>query len=951
MASGTIFATCLKRQSETRIILTARPWHGAMAEMTMRRSCFALFVWLLGTWLSPTSADDDVATLVSRLKSQMKDERIDALRDLSSLGRPATAAIPNILPLLHDSDEDVRAEASSALVELGPGPDTIPALLAEVRADPNGWEALEVLIAVGRPAVPVLLELLHDEDAELRESAIYAFGEFGPAAPEAVPALIGLYSTEPLERRIAIANTLAEIGSGARQAIPVLIPALSSSSGAMRLAAAQALWRIEGRPERVVPVLMAVVEADPDGELTSPAASPFAERPAASAAKTIGRIGPEARRAVPALLMAVCREDIVVCNAAIEALEKIGPEAKEAIPELVRRLGDRRDAHGVMATHGWSFAGSWQICQSAGAALAGMELEAVSSLIPALGDPDEQVRILAVVVLTHLGSDALPALPALTTALQDSSNSVRRLSAEALGELGPAAESALPALRVAARDPSGHVRRAAVGALTHIERDSPALVATLIEALDDADVGVQATAIASLGRMGPAAEPAVEKLSQLLLSDKQCYSLGYPESLSERAASALGELGSVAGPAVPELIQVDRDSTGNLSWNTIAVLGQIGPAAKSAVPFLLEHASCAAALAILRIDPDNAEIMDILRDAWQWQDNLTVDPDDFVGGSWSYVLGRYGARVREALPALEKTLEAPHWFSRLNSAMTILEIEPTHERALRTCVAALEQGAQEFPESGRFTYGDFLDSDLAQRLDELFPRLGPHAVEFVPALRGLLRHPNHDAWLTAARRVAALGPLAQDAAPELIRLLAARMGRIDPDEEVRSAAETALAQIGPAAIPALVAALQNSDVLIRSGAANALGRIGSEPDRIVPALVTALGDERVAVRSAAASALKQFGPAAAPAVPALTCAVRDEYSLVRLCAAETLGAVGTAAANATCALQEASCDDFLAVREAAQAALRRIEKVSTSSRNLKWKRGAVPFARRMRQDR
>ena len=66
--------------------------------------------------------------------------------------------------------------------------------------------------------------------------------------------------------------------------------------------------------------------------------------PAAHAAELLGRIGPEARQAVPALMEAMKAPDSVLCACAIEALGEIGPDAKQAIPAIVERLGDHREA-------------------------------------------------------------------------------------------------------------------------------------------------------------------------------------------------------------------------------------------------------------------------------------------------------------------------------------------------------------------------------------------------------------------------------------------------------------------------------------------------------------------------------------------------------------------------------------------------------------------------------
>jgi HEAT repeat protein len=90
----------------------------------------------------------------------------------------------------------------------------------------------------------------------------------------------------------------------------------------------------------------------------------------------------------------------------------------------------------------------------------------------------------------------------------------------------------------------------------------------------------------------------------------------------------------------------------------------------------------------------------------------------------------------------------------------------------------------------------------------------------------------------------------------------------------RSAAGS-LAQIGPAAIPALKTALQDENPQVRRQAARALGKMGPDAEPAVPELTAAMNDTDAMVREAAAQALGKIGPAAAPAIPALIKAMEE----------------------------------------------------------------------------
>ena len=104
----------------------------------------------------------------------------------------------------------------------------------------------------------------------------------------------------------------------------------------------------------------------------------------------------------------------------------------------------------------------------------------------------------------------------------------------------------------------------------------------------------------------------------------------------------------------------------------------------------------------------------------------------------------------------------------MSSALMVLEIDPTHERALEVCVGALKQRADGFPES---VMGDFLESDLEERLDRLMDSLGPDARAFVPTLCETLTNPGISARISAAERLAAIGAEAEGASSALIQAL------------------------------------------------------------------------------------------------------------------------------------------------------------------------------------
>lgn len=182
---------------------------------------------------------------------------------------------------------------------------------------------------------------------------------------------------------------------------------------------------------------------------------------------------------------------------------------------------------------------------------------------------------------------------------------------------------------------------------------------------------------------------------------------------------------------------------------------------------------------------------------------------------------------------------------------------------------------------------DLVRQFAAASLEEL----GPTAKEAVPALEQTLKSEQDlGICIAAASALAAIGP---EAVPALRSALAGAV--YDKQWPILHA----LGKLGPAAkqaVPVLMKVLQNEvlhDFLgVRSEAADTLGKIGLEAGAAVPALIEVLKDKEWTVRSHAAQALGEIGVAALASVPALIGALKDKEWTVRHAAAVALGEIG-----------------------------------------------------------
>ena len=147
---------------------------------------------------------------------------------------------------------------------------------------------------------------------------------------------------------------------------------------------------------------------------------------------------------------------------------------------------------------------------------------------------------------------------------------------------------------------------------------------------------------------------------------------------------------------------------------------------------------------------------------------------------------------------------------------------------------------------------------------------GPTAV---PLLLEALRDPYPAVSDLASRELMALGPLAAGAAPALV-------GHLRRSDHA-IAASAVLSRIGPAAVPALLAVLEDSGGDLRAWSAWTLGGIAAGAEETVPALERRLRDPDDIVRAAAADALGCMGPAARAFLPAVERLALDPSITVR----------------------------------------------------------------------
>jgi HEAT repeat protein len=180
--------------------------------------------------LAPVVAADkkeDVARLMKELKARDIKTRIAAAEELGHIGQIKKSftepAVPALIDALHDSDAGVRKAAAEALGKVDP----------DVKL-----------------AVPALQGALKDKTPKEKCPVCHGSGKVGgDSGPASCPTCVGTgVASTPV--RIAAAGALGQIGPDAKDAVPALREMQQDSNRAVSRAANMAIQRIMGRGKK-----------------------------------------------------------------------------------------------------------------------------------------------------------------------------------------------------------------------------------------------------------------------------------------------------------------------------------------------------------------------------------------------------------------------------------------------------------------------------------------------------------------------------------------------------------------------------------------------------------------------------------------------------------------------------------------------------------------------------
>jgi HEAT repeat protein len=461
-------------------------------------------------------------------------------------------------------------------------------------------------------------------------------------------------------------------------------------------------------------------------------------------------------------------------GSAAKALGGAGAEAAPAVSKLIELLGDEENV--IVGIPGC-------VCDDARDALSRIGEPALGPLIKATESSNPSVRANAAMAIGFMQPSPKNSLPALLRLLHDPSKHVRCRVLEAIVHLEPKALTAESSIMgILAHDTEPCVRSLAAWALAALDKDGTKAIPALIQSLHDRDPDVRAATADAISRFGPTARTAVMPLVESI-SDNELY-------------------------WIHETIDMARQRP--VRYAIVESLGMIGPAAAPALPKLkaallserIEEVRAATAIAVLRIDPQQREVLPILIKILE----TGKDGDSDAQTVALEGIRSLGPKAALATIALKNALQHAERNDLRAAAATALAAVSPQEDVVPFLVKQMweEKRKGDKKRISDSQYDD--DVFVRERIIQTIGTFGPSAAAATPALASVVADANDifGVRLSAATSLGKIGFAAHEAVPQLTNALS------DASERLRRLAAIALGEIGPSAKTAIPKLLELS---------------------------------------------------------------------------------------------------------------------------------------------
>jgi HEAT repeat protein len=364
-----------------------------IASTTAVLAALALLAWLA---LHPSEPSFKGKSLSAWLEQARQNNEVqNALQDVH-LNTPSARAVramgkdalPSLIRMAHTGDTPLRKR----IIDLSSQYDWL-------RLHPQPFENIQMKTAYGflvlgpeaKPALPELISMLTDPAPEVRVLAAFAIGKIGPDGAPAIPALQGLITNSLsananrkfwTDEKALAAFALGAMGPAARSALPQIELLRKDSNLFVRAVAEVGYIKITGHG---LDAILEQLKDPPDSTNWT------------FAAHAVGFLGTNGAPAVPLLIQALQHTNASVRDTALNSLSLIHTSPEITAPAILPLVAPTN-------TNNWNRANALTILRNFGSSARGMV--PTITLLQALADPDENIRIHATNALRQIDPEA-----------------------------------------------------------------------------------------------------------------------------------------------------------------------------------------------------------------------------------------------------------------------------------------------------------------------------------------------------------------------------------------------------------------------------------------------------------------------------------------------------------------------------------------------------------------
>ena len=479
-------------------------------------------------------------------------------RSAYALGNMGPTSLAELTVALTDSHAGVRAGVAKAL----------------------GWLAEEAAVAI-----PDLIALLQDEEEEVRLYAAESIGKIGPLA---IPALASSLDSPDHNARKAALTAVKTLGVKAQPLLDNLIKLTKENETPdLQAGALNSINHLEIESEKLAEIIWSLADHT-DEEVLHEVANGLLDLPPdwtvsrlvdrlgfedlatqLWAADLLGRMGNEGIPAVPRLIELIdSSRHAAHTRAFTRAIASLGPAATEPLFKHLAKVSESE----IDSSH-------WIV-----ECLGNYGIPGLQKLSRGLTDDSDTIRLASIHAIQHFGADGRNAVSKVERSLRDPNARIRSASLVSLMSISPNPERYAEDVRRLLNDDSPEARQAAAASVAYVGDTDEKTIQRLGELLLDDNQAIRLACTQALASIGNKAASQSDRLATLLVERNDMIQIATVKAIGE-----IGQASPLAISQIASLANLEEGDLKLAALHSLGQLGSPSPQIAKVVRSAVSH--------------------------------------------------------------------------------------------------------------------------------------------------------------------------------------------------------------------------------------------------------------------------------------------------------------------------------------------------------------------------